>query len=117
MYVKQNPRNKAIITCDAEEANGIISSDGTTIWHLEGLPVFEVGKQETVKAVEVCEDEFNSIRSEFDKGTETIEEGQTVREPLSSTEMMEKLDYLTNEVSELKEENKALKAELEALKS
>ena len=60
-YVRQNPRNKTIIICDPEFANGIVSSDGSVIWHLEGLPEFSSGNYETVVAIEVCEDEYNSI--------------------------------------------------------
>ena len=100
-YVRQNPRNKTIIICDPEFANGIISSDGSVIWHLEGLPEFSSGNYETVVAIEVCEDEYNSIMKQLYAGEEVSEE---VRKTLTTTEMMDLIEKLTTEVTELKKQ-------------
>lgn len=100
-YVRQNPRNKTIIMCDPEFANGIISSDGSVIWHLKGLPEFSSGDFETVEAIEVCEDEFNSINQQLYSGEEIVEE---VRKTLTTTEMMEKIEELTEEIIKLKQQ-------------
>lgn len=100
-YVRQNPRNKAIIMSKAEFANGIVSSDGSVIWHLEGLPQFSSGNYETVIAIEVCEDEYNSIIKQLYAGEEVAEE---VRITLTSIEMMEKIEQLTAEVADLKKQ-------------
>lgn len=108
-YVRQNPRNKTIISCDPEFANGIVSSDNSVIWHLEGLPEFTSGNYETVVAVEVCEDEFNSISAALQAGEEVSEE---VREKLSTTEVMERLDALTRELAEVKAKNLELEQKL-----
>lgn len=98
-YVRQNTRNKTIIMSEPEFANGIVSSDGSVIWHLEGLPKFSSGNYETVVAVEVCEDEYNSIIKSLNAGEEVSED---VRPILTTTEMMEKIEQLTAEVKELK---------------
>lgn len=100
-YVRQNPRNKTIIICDPEFANGIVSSDGSAIWHLEGLPEFSSGNYETVVAIEVCEDEYNSIMKQLYAGEEVSEE---VRKTLTTTEMMDLIEKLTTEVTELKKQ-------------
>ena len=100
-YVRQNPRNKTIIICDPEFANGIVSSDGSVIWHLEGLPEFSSGNYETVVAIEVCEDEYNSIMKQIYAGEEVSEE---VRKTLTTTEMMDLIEKLTTEVTELKKQ-------------
>ena len=44
-----------------------------------------------------------------------IENPETVREPLSTTEMMEKLEELTTKVQELEEKNASLELELSKL--
>lgn len=100
-YVRQNPRNKTIIICDPEFANGIVSSDGSVIWHLEGLPEFSSGNYETVVAIEVCEDEYNLIMKQLYAGEEVSEE---VRKTLTTTEMMDLIEKLTTEVTELKKQ-------------
>lgn len=100
-YVRQNPRNKTIIMSEPEFANGIVSSDGSVIWHLEGLPEFSSGNYETVVAIEVCEDEYNSIVKQLYAGEEVSEE---VRKTLTTTEMMELIEKLTTEVTELKKQ-------------
>lgn len=100
-YVRQNPRNKAIIMSEPEFANGIISSDGSAIWHLEGLPEFSSGNYETVVAIEICEDEYNSIINQLYSGEEISEE---VRKTLTTTEMMETIERLTNRIAELEKQ-------------
>ena len=110
-YVRQNPRNKAIIMSEPEFANGIISSDGSVIWHLEGLPKFSSGNYETVMVVEVCEDEYNAIKNALNAGDEIPEE---IREKLTTTQMMEKLDALTKKIEELEAKNTELEKKLAA---
>lgn len=110
-YVRENPRNKALISCEAILANGIVSTDGTTIWHLEGCPKFTKGSYETVRVEEVCEDEYKSIREAL-KTSETVSE--EVRAQLTTTEMMEKLDLVMKQNEELRAEVSELKQKLAA---
>ena len=100
-YVMENPRNKAVISCEAEQSNGIVSSDGSAIWHLDGRPKFTQGNYDTVKVVEVCEDEYKSIRESLRTGETVSEE---VRETLTTAEMMDMIQHLTAEVTELKKQ-------------
>lgn len=115
-YVRQNLKNKVIVASAPEFANGILSSDKTTIWHLEGLPNFIEGSFESVTAVEIDEIEYNSIREVLDGG-ETIENEETIREPLTETQFLEKLDALNAKIEELTEDNAKLKEEIALLKA
>ena len=113
-FVRQNPKNKAIISSQTDYANGIISSDGTVIWHLEGLPAFASGSFDTVVAIEISKEEYDRLVEQLQLG-QPIENPETVREPLSTTEMMEKLEELTTKVQELEEKNASLELELSKL--
>ena len=100
-YVRENPRNKTLISCEAVLANGIVSSDGTTIWHLDGCPKFTKGNYETVRVDEVCEDEYKSIIEALGIGETVSEE---VRKTLTTTEMMETIERLTTRIVELEKQ-------------
>ena len=115
-YVRQNLKNKVIVACKPEFANGIISHDHTVIWHLEGQPNFISGSYETVTAVEIDETEYNQIREVLDGGAESVED-EEIREPLTNTAVMELLASLQSQVSALAQENAELKSELAELKA
>lgn len=114
VFVRQNIVNKVVIVCPAEFSNGIVSSDGSTVWHLEGQPEFVEGTFETVKLVEINETEYNKIK-EVLVDEESVEDEQ-IREPMTTTEVLEKIDALQKEVNSLKEENIQLKAEISTLR-
>lgn len=115
-YVRQNLKNKVIVACKPEFANGIISHDHTVIWHLEGQPNFISGSYDTVTAVEIDETEYNAIREVLDGGAESVE-NEEIREPLTNTAVMELVADLKAQVQELTAKNEVLEnriAELEA---
>lgn len=114
-YVRQNVRNKVVIACPREICNGIVSSDGTVIWHLEGQPHFVEGSFETVKIVEIEENEYNQIK-EVLTDEQITEDDERIREPITTTEVMEILDSMQKQIDSLTEENTELRAELQALK-
>ena len=114
-YVRQNVRNKVIIACPREICNGIVSSDGTVFWHLEGQPQFVEGSFETVKIVEIEENEYNQIK-EVLTDEQIAEDDERIREPITTTEVMEILDSMQKQIDSLTEENTELRAELQALK-
>jgi len=115
-YVRQNLKNKVIVACKPEFANGIISHDHTVIWHLEGQPNFISGSYETVTAVEIDENEYKTIREVLDGGAESVDE-EEIREPLTNTAVMELLASLQTQVQELTAKNKKLESELAELKA
>lgn len=115
-YVRQNLKNKVIVACKPEFANGIISHDHTVIWHLEGQPNFISGSYETVTAVEIDENEYKTIREVLDGGAESVED-EEIREPLTTTAVMELLASLQTQVQELTAKNEKLESELAELKA
>ena len=66
-YVKQSARNLGITgTGDAQEAMGILSSDSSEIWHLDGLRDFLSGSYQTVNVEEIEEAEYLQLREKLD---------------------------------------------------
>ena len=116
VFVRQNIVNKVVIVCPAEFSNGIVSSDSSTVWHLEGQPEFIEGTFETVKLVEIDENEYNKIKEVLVDEETVGTEDERIREPMTTTEVLEKIDELQKEVDSLKEENIQLKAEISTLR-
>lgn len=63
-YVKFQVKNRIMVGCDESSAQGIISSDGKYIWHLEHLYRFpiEAGKKETVQLEAIDEYEYKQLK-------------------------------------------------------
>ena len=57
-YVRWQEANNLMIMCSEEMANGILSSDSSVIWHVEGFPEFPDGLCQTVIVEEIEEDEY-----------------------------------------------------------
>lgn len=73
IYVKQQG-NGIIVPCAFNRgACGILSEGGNIVWHLEGLPEFPSGTFDTVKAVEITDEEYDELRAALDLDTEIIE--------------------------------------------
>ena len=73
-YLKWQPKNEIMLLSDINEAQAILSSDGNTVWHVEGfydLPV-EAGKYDTVKIVEIEEFEYKQLKVLNMKSPEAI---------------------------------------------
>lgn len=101
VYIRQNPINKVIITCAPEFANGIMSSDGTVFWHLEGMPEFSAGQFDTVAVVEIDENEYNAIRGVLDAGADVDDvNDETIREPLTTAQAMELIEQMQKQLQE-----------------
>lgn len=83
VYVKYTTRNKLMIRCKQDEnPNGILSSDLSCIWHVEGLEPFPVDGYETVKLVEIDEEEYSILKAALDENREVIEpEPEPIPEP------------------------------------
>lgn len=77
-YVKFSPKSKKILLCPRKEASGIVSESGTTIWHLEGFYPFQEGQYETVKAVEITEEEYRRLTIFGGKTPEEIIDAYTL---------------------------------------
>lgn len=73
-YVCWQEANKLMIMCSEEMANGIISSDSSVIWHVEGFPEFPDGLCQTVIVEEIEEDEYLRWKERLESATTETEE-------------------------------------------
>ena len=102
-YVMWQMVNHILLSCEERLANGILSSDCSTVWHLDGYPEFPEGTYETVKAVEITDEEYEDLVKQLEIGT--VEEpedpgaGETV---MSAQEMRSKILTLEDELAAAK---------------
>lgn len=79
------PQIKAILRCGKKDTpHGIISTDGGSIWHVEGWPDFpeeENKVYDTVTLAEIDETEYQALREAFDSGAGAIPEPEPEPEP------------------------------------
>lgn len=118
-YVVFQERNRLNIIGKKAEAFGIMSSDMSTIWHVEGLAEIPAGAEyQTVIMVEIDEEEYDALRKQLEAGDvvedpeeeQPPEEGET-EEPevvMSPTEMRIRINELTATVEALTAEKDML---------
>lgn len=102
-YVYWQVKNHLLLVGRSDFANGIVSSDGSTVWHLDGYPEFPEGSYETVKAVEITDEEYEELVKQLEIGTveepEDTDTGETV---MSAQEMRSKILSLEDELAAAK---------------
>lgn len=118
-YVVFQERNRLNIIGKKAEAFGIMSSDMSTIWHVDGLAEIPAGSEyQTVAMVEIAEEEYDTLREQLAAGDvvedpeeeQPPEEGET-EEPevvMSPTEMRLRINELTATVEALTAEKDML---------
>jgi hypothetical protein len=74
-YLKWQPKNKIMLLSDLNEAQAILSSDGNTIWHVEGLYDLPVDGYDTVNVVKIDEYEYKQLKTLNGKTPEEIIDG------------------------------------------
>lgn len=62
IYLKWQPKHKILVLCDENEAQAILSSDGNTIWHVEGFYELPVDGYDEVSVEQIDKYEFNKLR-------------------------------------------------------
>ena len=62
IYVKYQPKHNIMVLCSESEAQGIISSDGNTIWHEETLYRVPVDNFETVRIEPISQFEYKQLK-------------------------------------------------------
>lgn len=118
-FVKYQERNDLILLSEESEAFGILSSDSSTIWHLEGLLDPPAGREfKTVRAIEITEEEAEELREQLSGGdpVENPEEPEPDEpEPeqpqetvMTPTEMRQRITELTATVDDLTQRNEML---------
>ena len=102
-YVYWQAKNHLLLVGRSDLANGIVSSDGGTVWHLDGYPEFPEGSYETVKAVEITDEEYEELVKQLELGTvEEPEDPGTGETVMSAQEMRSKILTLEDELAAAK---------------
>lgn len=71
-YLKWQPKNEIMLLSDINEAQAILSSDGNTVWHVEGLYDLPVDGYKTVKVIAINEFEYKQLKVLNMKSPEAI---------------------------------------------
>lgn len=71
IFIKFNKKHRIPMTCEENDAEAILSSDGNTIWHEESLYNFVDGF-DTVKIEEIDEYEYDQLKILHMKSPEEI---------------------------------------------
>lgn len=111
--VRYSTASKSVMRCNEREGpNGIISSDGQYIWHVEGWNEFGDGvKRDTVKLFEITESEYIQLREKLDESGKVPEPDnpETPENPdetvMTPVEMRVKIKELTATVDSLQTRN------------
>ena len=102
-YVYWQEKNHLLLVGRSDFANGIVSSDGSTVWHLDGYPEFPEGTYETVKAEEITDEEYEELVKQLELGTvEEPEDPGTGETVMSAQEMRSKILTLEDELAAAK---------------
>lgn len=62
IYVKYLPKHNIMISCQEDDAQAIISSDGNHIWHIKELYNIPVDGYDTVDLIEVDAYEYEELK-------------------------------------------------------
>ena len=61
-FVKYQKKHNVMLLCDQSEAQAIVSSDGSYIWHVNWLYKVPVDGYDTVELVEIDEYEYHQLK-------------------------------------------------------
>lgn len=62
IYLKWQPKHKILVLCGENEAQAILSSDGNTVWHVEGFYELPVEGYDEVQIVEIDKYEYKQLK-------------------------------------------------------
>ena len=62
VFVKHQKKHNIMVVCDKSEAQAIVSSDASRIWHVNWLFKVPVDGYDTVELIEIDEYEYNQLR-------------------------------------------------------
>ena len=94
-----------VTRCGVGDApQGIISSDGGQIYHVEGWPEFPEGDYETVRLLEIDTDEYYEIREALDSGLGVPVDPETPEQETPKTQaqiLQEQIDAVGRQVQQM----------------
>lgn len=89
-YITFQERNNLIVLCNRSGARGVISTDGSTVWHVLGWERIPIPNIASVQLVEIGEEEYEMLKNNMGADTPGAEdETQIELEPSEIT-----LEYL-----------------------
>ena len=71
-FIKYDEARCRIVLCNNKAAQGIVSSDGNTIWHVRGFHTLSKPGYETVDLIEIDEAEYHKLKALNGKTPEEI---------------------------------------------
>lgn len=78
IYVKYQKKHNVMVLCSEDEAQGFISSDGSTIWHAEPLYKIPADSYDTVELVPIDAYEYRQLKALGGKTPEEIIDAYTL---------------------------------------
>jgi hypothetical protein len=66
-YVRCLPQTQRVLAVDKNQANGLVSSDGSTIYHIYGTPHTFKDKKMSVSVEEIDEKEYLELTTQLKK--------------------------------------------------
>lgn len=85
-YVTYQERNKLIVLCSRNGARGVLSTDGSTVWHIVGWKEIPLPDIISAHLVEIDEEEYEILKSAIGSEDKPSEENsQTELEPSEIT--------------------------------
>lgn len=72
IFARYQPKHNIMLLCDKSEAQGIVSSDESYVWHIEGLYKIPVEGYDTVELIEIDKYEYMQLKALNGKTPEQI---------------------------------------------
>ena len=112
-WMVENPRSLSVYTGPMLSAKGVLSSDGATVWHIEGKEKFhDYPDYPTVMMEEIGPGEYQRLKEEIEAGRTVVveepagdESTDVQREPDAPKTYVE---LLRQQVTEIREQNELL---------
>ena len=77
-FVKYQPKHDVMVNCTIDDAQGIISSDGKHIWHVDDYYLIPSPKYDTVTLEEIDKYEYEQLKALGGKTPEAIIDAYTL---------------------------------------
>lgn len=78
IYVKYQKKHDIFLSCPETEAQGVMSSDHNTIWHVDVYPAVEKESVDTVSLIEIDKYEYQKLHALNMKTSEEIIDAYTL---------------------------------------
>ncbi len=78
IYVKYQKKHDIFLSCPETEAQGVMSSDHNTIWHVDVCPAVEKESVDTVSLIEIDKYEYQKLHALNMKTPEEIIDAYTL---------------------------------------